>query len=399
MIDQKLVAWGRSGNIIREIAEYGAEQAKIVGADHVYNFTIGSPSIDPPACVFETMDRLRATVPAWELHTYAPAAGLPDVREKAAAYLTRSFGVPYRKQDIIITCGTSTCLAVMTKVLLSAGGRAMTFTPYFMDYKYYAESVGSTLTECPTVPDTFQLDLDAAERALTPDTMMLILNSPNNPSGVVLRREGLEGLAKLLERKQEEYGHPIYIVADEPYRDLVYDGQEVVYLPAIYKNTIYCYSFSKSMSLPGERVGFMALPQDLDDYDDILSASMAAIRAFGYICVSSMWQRVAIDCLGATSDISVYKGNRDRLYAALTEMGYTCVYPDGAFYLFMKTPEPDAEAFCRRAMKENLLVVPGDSFGTPGYVRLAYCVSPDVIERALPTFRALAAEYGLTPKK
>ena len=399
MIDQKLAAWGRSGNIIREIAEYGAEQAKIVGADHVYNFTIGSPSIDPPACVFETMDRLRATVPAWGLHTYAPAAGLPDVREKAAAYLTRSFGVPYRKQDIIITCGTSTCLAVMTKVLLSAGGRAMTFTPYFMDYKYYAESVGSSLTECPTVPDTFQLNLEAAERALTPDTMMLILNSPNNPSGVVLRREGLEGLAKLLERKQEEYGHPIYIVADEPYRDLVYDGQEVVYLPAIYKNTIYCYSFSKSMSLPGERVGFMALPQDLDDYDDILSASMAAIRAFGYICVSSMWQRVAIDCLGATSDISVYKGNRDRLYGALTEMGYTCVYPDGAFYLFMKTPEPDAEAFCRRAMKENLLVVPGDSFGTPGYVRLAYCVSPDVIERALPTFRALAEEYGLTPKK
>ena len=399
MIDQKLAAWGRSGNIIREIAEYGAEQAKIVGADHVYNFTIGSPSIDPPACVFETMDRLRATVPAWELHTYAPAAGLPDVREKAAAYLTRSFGVPYRKQDIIITCGTSTCLAVMTKVLLSAGGRAMTFTPYFMDYKYYAESVGSTLTECPTVPDTFQLNLEAAERALTPDTMMLILNSPNNPSGVVLRREGLEGLARLLERKQEEYGHPIYIVADEPYRDLVYDGQEVVYLPSIYKNTIYCYSFSKSMSLPGERVGFMALPQDLDDYDDILSASMAAIRAFGYICVSSMWQRVAIDCLGATSDISVYKGNRDRLYGALMEMGYTCVYPDGAFYLFMKTPEPDAEAFCRRAMKENLLVVPGDSFGTPGYVRLAYCVSPDVIERALPTFRALAEEYGLTPKK
>ena len=337
MIDQKLVAWGRSGNIIREIAEYGAEQAKIVGPENVYNFTIGSPSIDPPACVFETMDRLRATVPAHELHTYAPAVGLPEVREKAA--------------------------------------------------------------ECPTVPDTFQLDLEAAERALTPDTMLLIMNSPNNPSGVVLRREGLEGLARLLERKQKEYGHPIYIVADEPYRDLVYDGQEVVYLPSIYKNSIYCYSFSKSMSLPGERVGFMALPQNLDDYDDIYSASLAAIRAFGYICVSTMWQRVAIDCLGATSDISIYKGNRDRLYGALTEMGYTCVYPDGAFYLFMKTPEPDAEAFCRRAMKDNLLVVPGDSFGTPGYVRLAYCVSPEVIERALPTFRKLAEEYGLKAKK
>ena len=242
---------------------------------------------------------------------------------------------------------------------------------------------------------SFQLDLDAAEKALTSDTMMIIMNSPNNPSGVVLRREGLETLAKLLERKQKEYGHPIYIVADEPYRDLVYDGQEVVFLPSIYKNTIYCYSFSKSVSLPGERVGFMALPPELDDYDDISSAVMAVIRAFGYICVSSMWQRVAIDCLGATSDISIYKGNRDLLYGALTEMGYTCVHPDGAFYLFMKTPEPDAEAFCRRAMKDNLLVVPGDSFGTPGYVRLAYCVSRDVIERALPVFGKLAEEYGI----
>ena len=395
MIDQKLAAMGRSGNIIREIAEYGAEQAKIVGAENVYNFTIGSPSIDPPACIFEKMDELRAAMSPAQLHTYAPAAGFPEVREKAAAYLRRCFGVPYRAQDVIITCGTSTCLAVLTRVLLSGGGRAMTFTPYFMDYKYYAESVGSTLTECPTDPYTFQLDLDAVEKALTSDTMLIVMNSPNNPSGVVLRREGLEALAKLLERKQKEYGHPIYIVADEPYRDLVYDGQEVVFLPSIYKNTIYCYSFSKSVSLPGERVGFMALPPELDDYDDISSAVMAAIRAFGYICVSSMWQRVAIDCLGATSDISIYKGNRDLLYGALTEMGYTCVHPDGAFYLFMKTPEPDAEAFCRRAMKENLLVVPGDSFGTPGYVRLAYCVSRDVIERALPVFRKLAEEYGI----
>ena len=393
MIDQKLAAWGRSGNIIREIAEYGAEQAKIVGEDHVYNFTIGSPSIDPPACVFETMEKLRAEIPPAKLHTYAPAIGFPDVREKTAQYLTRSFHMPYRARDIIITCGTSTCLAVMTRVLLSGGGRAMTFTPYFMDYKYYAEAVGSTLTECPTDPYTFQLDLEAAERALTEDTMLLIMNSPNNPSGVVLRREGLEGLAALLERKQREYGHPIYILADEPYRDLVYDGQEVVFLPSIYKNTIYCYSFSKSMSLPGERVGFMALPPELDDYEDIYSAAVAVIRAFGYICVSSMWQRVAVDCLGATSDISIYKGNRDLLYGALTDMGYTCVHPDGAFYLFMKTPEPDAEAFCRRAMKENLLVVPGDSFGTPGYVRLAYCVSRDVIERALPVFRKLIEEY------
>lgn len=240
MIDQKLAAAGRSGNIIREIAEYGAEQAKIVGADHVYNFTIGSPSIDPPVCVFETMERLRAAIPPAQLHTYAPAAGFPEVRDKAAAFLTETFGIPYRRQDLIITCGTSTCLAALVRVLLSGGGRAMTFTPYFMDYKYYAEAYGDGLTECPTDPDTFQLDLEAAEKALTPDTMLLIINSPNNPSSVVLRREGLEALAALLERKQREYGHPIYIVADEPYRDLVYDGQEVVYLPSIYKNTVYC---------------------------------------------------------------------------------------------------------------------------------------------------------------
>ena len=396
MIDQNLVKAGQSGNIIREIAEYGAEQAKIVGAENVYNFTIGSPSIDPPDCIFETMDRLRASIPASELHTYTPAIGLPDVREKTADYLRNAFGIPYRSKDVIITAGTSTCLAVMAKVLLSCGGRAMTFTPYFMDYKYYADAHGEGLIECPTDPDTFQLDLDAAEKALTSDTMMIILNSPNNPSGVVLRREGLEGLVQLLERKQAEYGHPIYIVADEPYRDLVYDGQEVVFLPSLYKNTVYCYSFSKSVSLPGERVGFMAFHPDMDDYENIYPASLAAIRAFGYICVSNMWQRVTAECLGATSDISVYKGNRDLLYGSLSEMGYSCVHPDGTFYLFMKTPDPDAEAFCRRAMKENLLLVPGDSFGTPGYVRLAYCVSREMIERSLPVFRKLAAEYGIT---
>ncbi len=395
MIDQKLVKWGQSGNIIREIAEYGAEQAKIVGPENVYNFTIGSPSIDPPDCVFETMEKLRTSISPALLHTYTPAPGLPEVREKAAVYLKKTFNIPYSRKDVIITCGTSTCLAVLTRVLLSGGGRAMTFTPYFMDYKYYAEACGSVLTECPTDPDTFQLDMDAAEKALTSDTMMLIMNSPNNPSGVVLKRDGLEALANLLEQKQKEYGHPIYIVADEPYRDLVYDGQEVVFLPSIYKNTIYCYSFSKSMSLPGERVGFMAFHPELDNYADIFSASLAVIRAFGYICVSNMWQRVTMECIGATSDISIYKGNRDLLYGSLTKMGYTCVYPDGAFYLFMKTPEPDAEAFCRRAMKENLLVVPGDSFGTPGYVRLAYCVSREVIERSLPVFRKLAEEYGI----
>lgn len=395
MIDPKLVAWGSSGNIIREIAEYGAEQAKKVGAENVYNFTIGSPSIDPPPIVRKTVERYLNSVPAAKLFTYAPAAGYGPVRQKIADYLTRAHGVPYRAGDVIVTCGTSTCLAVLTRVLLSGGGRAMAFAPYFMDYKYYAESVGSSLIECPTAPDTFRLDVAAAERALTPDTVMLVVNTPNNPSGVVFARKELEALAALLERKQKEYGHPIYIVADGPYRELVYDGRESVFLPSLYRNTIDCYSFSKGMSLPGERVGFMALRGDMDGHDEILAACMGVIRAFGYICVSSLWQQVAADCLGATSDVGKYRENRDLLYGSLTEMGYTCVHPDGAFYLFLKTPEPDAEAFCRRAMRENLLVVPGDSFGTPGYVRVAYCVSRETIERSLPTWKKLAEEYGL----
>ena len=393
MIDKKLVAWGSSGNIIREIAEYGAEQAK--KGETVYNFTIGSPSIDPPGIVRETMERYLNAVPAAKLFTYAPAAGYPAVREKIAGYLTKTHGVDYRAQDVLVTCGTSTCLAVLTRVLLSGGGRAMAFAPYFMDYKYYAEAVGSSLIECPTEAGTFRLDLAAAERALAPDVQMLVVNTPNNPSGVVFSRESLTGLAALLERKQREYAHPIYLVADGPYRELIYDGLESVFLPELYKNTIDCYSFSKGMSLPGERVGFMALRADMDGHDDILAACMGVIRAFGYICVSSMWQQVAADCLGATSDVGVYRANRDLLYGALTEMGYACVHPDGAFYLFLKTPEPDAQAFCRRAMRENLLIVPGDAFGTPGYVRVAYCVDRGTIEGSLPTWEALAREYGL----
>lgn len=394
MIDKQLVAWGSSGNVIREIAEYGAEKAK--QGETVFNFTIGSPSIDPPPVVRETMERYVNTVPAAKLYTYAPAAGYPAVRQKIADYLTKTHGVAYRAQDVIVTCGTSTCLAVLTRVLLSGGGRAMTFAPYFMDYKYYAESVGSSLIECPTEPETFQLDLAAAEAALAPDVQMLIINTPNNPSGVVFTRERLEGLAALLERKQAEYGHPIYVVADGPYRELIYDGQESVFLPELYRNAIDCYSFSKGMSLPGERVGFMALRADTDGYAELMPACMGVMRAFGYICVSSMWQQVAVDCIGATGDISVYKSNRDLLYGSLTEMGYDCVHPDGAFYMFLKTPEPDAEAFARRAMRENLLVVPGDPFGVPGYVRVAYCVSRETVEQSLPTWKKLAEEYGLS---
>ena len=395
MFNETMLALGKKRSCIRELFEYGLRQAQVVGKENVYDYSLGNPSIPAPPEVNETFIRVIREMDSLAVHSYTPAPGAYDARKAVADELNERFGTAIRPENIFFTCGAAPALLSVIKALAVPDAEIIGLAPYFPEYRPFTEASGARFVEVPADYTAFQVNLEALEAHITPHTQAVIVNSPNNPSGVIYSVETLQKLGEILTRKGEEFGHPIYIVADEPYRDLVYDGQEVVFLPSIYKNTIYCYSFSKSVSLPGERVGFMALPPELDEYDDISSAVMAVIRAFGYICVSSMWQRVAIDCLGATSDISIYKGNRDLLYGALTEMGYTCVYPDGAFYLFMKTPEPDAEAFCRRAMKDNLLVVPGDSFGTPGYVRLAYCVSRDVIERALPVFRKLAEEYGI----
>ena len=395
MIDPKLIAWGSSGSTIRGIAEYGARRAAVVGPENVYNFSIGSPSVDPPACVQETIDRLKRTVPATALHTYAPAPGMPEVREKVAAYLKEQFGVAYRAKDLYMTCGTSTALAVLCRVLLSEGDEAVVPAPFFMEYRVYVEAVGGKLVVVPPQEKTMQMDLAAMERAVTEKTQMLLLNSPNNPSGGILTRDILRQLCAMLERKQKQYGHPIYVVADEPYRELCYNA-EVPFIPAMYQNTIYCYSLSKSVSLPGDRIGFLALHPDLDQYDDIFAAVYGAVRIYGYICLSPLLQLMMAECLGQTADLSVYEENRDLIYNSLREMGYDCVHPDGAFYLFLKTPGGDANAFCKRAMEQyDLLLVPGDEFGCTGYARLAYCVSKDMILRSLPAFRALAKEYGL----
>ena len=341
MISKQMIDWGESGCSIREIAAYGERRAAEIGPENVYNFAIGNPSIDPPDCVHAAVERLLRTVPPTQLHAYAPAPGMAYVREKVAAYLTDTFGEAYRA-------------------------------------------------------DTFALDLEALAAAVTEKTALLILNSPNNPSGVVVSRPELEALADLLREKQAQYGHPIYIIADEPYRELVYGGVEVPFLPAIYPNAIYCYSYSKTLSLPGERVGFLALHPAMDDYAAVHAAVLGAGRALGYICVSSLFQLAVAECLGQTADISAYAANRELIYGALTDMGYACARPDGAFYLFLKSPEPDARAFCRRAMDYDILLVPGDDFGCPGYARLAYCVAHSQLERSLPAFRKLAESYGLT---
>ena len=395
MIPERLVTWGSSGCSIREIAAYGEQRAAIVGPENVYNFTIGSPSIDPPPCVRQTIDRLMDTMPPTALHAYAPAQGLADVRQKMADYLNRTFSMGYRPQDVYMTDGASAALSILAHALLSPGDEAITLAPFFSEYRVFVEDAGGVLRVVPGLPDTFQPDLPAIEAAINEKTAVFLLNSPNNPSGVVLSRESLTDLCALLERKQREYGHPIYVVADEPYRELVYGGTEVAFLPAMYANTVYCYSFSKSMSLPGERVGFLALSPRAEDHDRVMAAVAGAYRTQGYICVSSLFQRVAAACIGQTADISAYEANRDLIYNGLRELGFQCVHPDGAFYLFVKSPEPDARAFCKRAMEYDLLMVPGDDFECPGYVRLAYCVAKDTLERSLPVFKKLAQSYGL----
>ncbi len=391
MIAKRMIEWGSQGCGIREIAAYGEARAAVVGAENVFNFTIGNPSVQAPACVERSIRRLLDTVPPDVLHSYTPAPGLYDVRRAMAEYLSRTFRTQYGAEDIFMTSGACAALAIACAALLSPGDEAITLTPYFSEYRVYVEAVGGRLVEVRSDPETFQIDLAAVEAALTPQTALLLLNSPNNPSGVVLERAGLEALAALLREKEAEYGHPIYVLADEPYRDLVYGGAKAPFLPDLYDNTVYCTSFSKSLSLPGERVGYLAVSAQVAERETLLCAIGGAARALGYINVSSLFQMVVRDCIGQTADLSVYEANRNYLYRSLTALGYRCVRPDGAFYLFLRTPE----GFCRRAMELDLLLVPGEEFACPGYARLAYCVPMERLERAMPRFAALAEEFGL----
>lgn len=391
MISEKMTAWGSSGCGIREIAAYGEKRAAEVGAEHVFNFTIGSPSVEPPACIEQSIRRLLDTVPAKMLHGYTPAPGLFSARKAIADYLNRSFDADYAPEDLFLTSGACAALAIACAAMLSPGEEAVTLTPYFSEYRIYVEAAGGTLVEAASDPDTFQLDLAALERAVTEKTALLILNSPNNPSGVVLSRESLTAVAELLRRRSAAYGHTIYILADEPYRDLVYGGLEVPFLPEIYPDTVYCTSFSKSLSLAGERVGYLAVSKHVAAHAQLMTAIGGAARALGYVNVSSLFQLVAAECVGKTVDVSIYERNRDYLYRTLTELGYRCVRPDGAFYLFLRTPE----GFCRRAMEKDLLLVPGEEFACPGYARLAYCVPLERLERATPVFAELAEEFHL----
>lgn len=392
-MNQRMYGLGSKRSVIRETFEFGKKRAAEVGAENVYDFSLGNPSVSPPQIVEDTLLSLLKEEDATALHGYTSAQGDAGVRAAIADYICRTHGVACDPDFIYMTCGAAASLTISLCALCNAEDEVITFAPYFTEYKVFTETAGAKLVALASDPDTFQIDFSLLESALNEKTTAVLVNSPNNPSGVVYSEETVKKLAALLERKSAEYKKTIYLITDEPYRELVYGGVKVPYLTKYYRNTIVCYSYSKSLSLPGERIGYIFVNPTAENAKQLYLAVCGAGRALGYVCAPSLFQKMVARCQGVTSDVSVYEKNRDLLAGALREYGFSCVQPDGAFYLFVKSPEPDANAFCERAKEYNLLLVPGDDFGCSGYVRIAYCVSPDMIRRSLPAFKKLAGEY------
>ena len=393
MINETMKELGNKRSVIRDIFEFGNIRRAQIGAENVFDFSLGNPNVPAPADVNNAIRKLLDTQSDSYLHGYTSAQGDANTRAAVAANLNARFGTSFRKENLYMTCGAAASLKIVLTALYTPGDEVIAITPFFPEYQVFVETTGARLVKVSSDPATFQIDFDALEAALSPATKSVIVNSPNNPSGVVYTRETVEKLAAVLKAHEEKTGHPVYLIADEPYRELVYDGIEVPYLPNFYQDTIVCYSYSKSLSLPGERIGYILVPDCIADSADIYAAVCGAGRALGYVCAPSLMQHVIETCTGQVSDLAVYKENRDLIYNGLTELGFTCIHPDGAFYLFMKSPVEDAGEFCEKAKEFDLLLVPADSFGTPGFVRISYCVSTDMIRRSMPAFEKLAACY------
>lgn len=384
---------GSNRSVIRELFEFGKKRMAEVGEDKVYDFSLGNPNVPAPECVKTALQELIAYPDSTLIHGYTSAQGDLGVRKTVADNINTRFGAGVGADNIYMTCGAAASLCITLRALNSSNDDFIIFAPYFPEYEVFIKSAGGNAISVPFCEKDFQIDFIAFEKALTSNTKAVIVNSPNNPCGVVYSPKTIERLTSLLSAYSEKYGHPIYLIADEPYRELVYDKIEVPYLMNYYNDTIVCYSYSKSLSLPGERIGYIAVNPKAADARDIYAAICGAGRALGYVCAPSIFQRVVQKCIDAKPDIDAYRKNRDLLYNSLTEIGYDCVYPDGAFYLFVKSLEPDANAFADRAKQLGLLLVPGDDFCAKGYVRIAYCVSYDMISRSIPAFRQLYSQY------
>ena len=389
MFSQSMYQLGAKRSCIRELFEYGLRQAAVVGKENVYDFSIGNPSIPAPEEVREAFAGLIAQEDSLSVHGYTPAPGCGDVREAVAADLNARFGAAIRPENLFFTCGAAPALVSVIRALAVEDAEILSIAPYFAEYRPFVESNGARFVPVPADTATFQIPVAEVEKRVTPHTQGIIVNSPNNPSGVVYTRENLTALAEMLTRKGAEYGHPIYIIADEPYRELVYDGAEVPFIPTLYPNTVVCYSYSKSLSLPGERIGYVCVPDCAADSGELFAAIAGAARILGHVCAPSLQQRAVALCASVRPDLEAYDRNRRTLYDALTSYGYQCAKPLGAFYLFVKAPGGDAQAFSDRAKEQNLLVVPGGDFGCPDFFRVSTCVSHDMILRSLPVFQHL----------
>ena len=393
--NQKMYGLGSKRSIIREIFEYSKTRAAQIGAENVYDFSLGNPSVPAPREVNDTIAELLASENSVLLHGYTSAQGDAGVRSVIANRINEKFGAGVTPNHIYMTCGAAASLSICLKALVEegAGDECIVFAPFFTEYRVFIENAGAKVIVSEPMEKTFQVDVADFEKRINERTKAVIVNSPNNPSGVVYSEETIKALCAVLDKKSEEFGKPIYLIADEPYRELVYSGVEVPYLMNYYENTLVCYSFSKSLSLPGERIGYIAVCPRMQDATDIYLAVCGAGRSLGYVCAPSLFQQVIARCIDAKVNVEAYKENRDLLYDSLTSYGYECVKPDGAFYLFVKALEEDAYKFFERAKAHEILVVPCDDFGVKGYVRIAYCTDKARVEGALPAFKALAEEY------
>ncbi|HBR07615.1 MAG TPA: pyridoxal phosphate-dependent aminotransferase [Clostridiales bacterium] len=396
MISQDVSLMVKNSSAIRALFEDGKRLASQYGSENVFDYSIGNPNFPAPEAVKKAVIDIISNEDSLLVHGYMPNSGFPDVRAAVASWINKTHGTSFTAENIVMTVGASGGLNVIFRTLLNPGDEVIVTSPYFFEYGSYVKNWHGELVVVPTkAEDGFMPDVDAIAAAINKNTKALILNNPNNPSGVVYPAEMIEKIAAMLEKKQAEFGSPIYIIADEPYRELAYDGVQVPYIPNFYRNTIVCYSWSKSLSLPGERVGYLAVHPDADDSQLIFDGAVVSNRTLGFINCPSLIQRVVMRCLDEKTDISGYDHNRRLLYNGLRELGFECAYPSGAFYLWVKSPLADEKAFVEAARKRLLLLVPGTSFGTPGYVRIAYCVSPDMIKRSMPAFAALAKDCGM----
>lgn len=391
MISEKMLALGESRSVIRDISEFGAARAQEIGAENVFDFSIGNPSVPAPEKVNKTLSRLLESMDSITLHSYTPAPGLMAARAAAARSESRRAGFDIPAQSVYLTCGASSSLAITLRALVCPGDKIALLAPYFPEYKVFVENAGAEAVVIPPADLSMQPDIEKLKEAAESGIKAVIVNSPNNPSGAILSSETLKTMADILTAASEKKGESIYIIADEPYRELVYDGAQVPYVPGIYPNTVVCYSYSKSLSLPGERLGYIMVPPCAADSEKVFAAVCGAGRSLGYLCAPSLFQYMLAECADEMPDTAVYAKNRALLYGGLSELGFECVKPDGAFYLFVKAPNGmSAAEFCEAAKRFELLLVPSDSFGVEGYARVAYCVSEDVIRRSMPAFAKLA---------